>query len=296
MDEQQTQTLLATRQQVLGSLNLGFDYDQAAGQTRLLTNAQRPPLKVIRAFPLPSGGVLVHLHNLSGGVLGGDQLSLTVELSSQAYAQLTTTSATRIYRARPGIPAACQTTIVRVQDSGLLEYLPDPIIPFAGSRYQQHTQIDLATDAGLFWWETLAPGRTAHGEQFAYSELGNSLIINALNTPIAIERYQLSPAQQELSSPLRLGPYTHLCSFYICRVGLPPQIWLALEQRLNKLATEISQPGTIIWAVSTLTAHGLVVRALSHNGRAIPPGLLAFWRTARRELYQQEARLPRKVY
>jgi urease accessory protein len=87
-----------------------------------------------------------------------------------------------------------------------------------------------------------------------------------------------------------------MATFYICRVGLEPDRWLALEAQLNNMADQMSQPGEILWGVSTLPAHGLVVRALSSSGRALPGGLVQFWRIARRELYGQEPVLPRKVY
>lgn len=43
---------------------------------------QDPPLKVVRAFALDQGrsGALVHLNNVSGGVLAGDRLVLDVEV------------------------------------------------------------------------------------------------------------------------------------------------------------------------------------------------------------------------
>ncbi len=40
--------------------------------------AQEPPWRVIRAFPQDNGAALVHLHNVSGGVLAGDDLHLDI--------------------------------------------------------------------------------------------------------------------------------------------------------------------------------------------------------------------------
>src|SRR5437016_4958960 len=83
-----------------GKLRLHFTHDQERHSTQLTVREQHPPLQVIRAFPLSSGGVLVHVHNVSGGVLGGDQLVLDVEVGPGWQAQLTSTSATRLYRSR----------------------------------------------------------------------------------------------------------------------------------------------------------------------------------------------------
>lgn len=257
---------------------------------------QLPPLKVVRAFPIPYGGALAHLHNISGGVLGGDQLTLDVKVGSYAYAQLTSTSATRLYQCHPDMPASTQTSSIQIAPDGLLEYLPDPIIPFAGSQYIQHTRIELATGAGLFWWETLAPGRTAREEIFVYTLLQLGLEISATGRPIAIERLKLEPAKQRLFSSVRLGQYRYYGSFYICKVGLDSATWLHLEQELSTTAQRLSVPGVISWGVSSLVAHGLVVRVLSIGGKELHTGLLTFWRQAKTTLYGCEAHPPRKTY
>ena len=61
------------------------------------------------------------------------------------------------------------------------------------------------------------------------------------------------------------------------------------------LAGPLSSP-VIIWGLTRLPAHGLVVRALSQNSRDIARGLVEFWRVAKRALYGQEAVVPRKIY
>ncbi len=279
-----------------GQLRLTFAYDQDSQITRLASSVQQAPLQVIRAFPLADGGSLVHLHNISGGILGGDQLALHVEVGAGAYAQLTSTSATRIYRTRPTLPPARQENTILVQEGALLEYLPDPLIPFADARYRQHTSITLAKDAGLFWWEIVAPGRVAMHEVFDYDMLQMELVISAQSRPIAIERFTLEPHHRPLTSAARLGPYHYTCSFYICRVGLAAERWSKLEQELSQLACQLTQQGAINWGVSTLVAHGLIIRAVSRQGRDIAPGLQAFWHRAKLAIYGQPAIPPRKMY
>ena len=87
-----------------GKLHLRFRPSEQ-GETRLTAVdalMQTPPLRFVRPFPLPDGAALVHLHNLSGGVLGGDTLQTTIDVDAGARAQVTTTGATRIYRRRAG--------------------------------------------------------------------------------------------------------------------------------------------------------------------------------------------------
>jgi len=278
-----------------GRLSLQFEYDPRALRTRLQVLDQRQPLKVVRAFELDGGAALVHLHNLSGGVLAGDKLSLEITVGAGASAQITSTSATRIYRSRPEARHAESVTRVQLRENALLEYLPDPVIPFAGAKYSQHTAVDLSHGAGLFWWETLAPGREARGEVFSYETVRLGVALRVAGMPVAIENGDLNPALRPLTSPARLGPYRYLSSFYICRAGLPDATWFTVEKQLLDLAGCMSSP-VIIWGLTRLPAHGLVVRALSQNSRDIARGLVEFWRVAKRALYGQDAVVPRKIY
>jgi urease accessory protein len=278
-----------------GRLSLQFEHDAQAARTRLHVLEQRQPLKVVRAFDLAGGAALVHLHNLSGGVLAGDRLSLDLSVGAGASAQITSTSATRVYRSRAEASPAEFTTHAHVQENALLEYLPDPLIPFAGSRYSQHIAITLGPGAGLFWWETVAPGREARGEVFSYEALRLSFELRISGSLVSLERNHLDPAARPLDSPARLGPNRYFSSFYICRAGLADDAWRALEKQLRVLAGQLDSP-VIIWGLGRLPAHGLVVRALSRNGRDIARGLIAFWRLAKQALYGQDAVIPRKIY
>lgn len=292
-DEQIARKPAAT---VEGRLCLRFEHQPELGRTALVSCTQQAPLRIVRAFPTADGAALVHLHNVSGGVLGGDRLELDVQVGASARVQLTTTGATRLYRSRAGLPPATQRTSIRVEADGLLEYVPDPLIPFAGSRYCQDTRIELAPGAGLFWWETVAPGRDARGEMFAYDLLQITLELTAAGRLVALERMRLEPALRPLSSPARLGPYRYFASLYICRADLDAARWVALEAQLSEEAQRRSRSGMEVWGVSALPAHGLVVRGLSRSGPAIASGLPAFRREARRELYGQVPALPRKLY
>lgn len=287
----------AAQQRTDGLLHLHFSSAATAPrQTRLVVKAQRPPLRVIRAFPLADGGVLTHLHNVSGGILGGDQLTVCAVLEESTQVQLTSTGATRLYRHRPGYADASQRTTLTVGKGALLEYLPDPLIPFAAARFHQQTRIELAEDAGLFYWEVIAPGREAYNELFAYDEVALQLDIVAMREPIVLERLRLQPAHRPLTSPTRMGDYRYVGTFYICKVGLPQAQWLALESDLMAVAHRLTLPGEILWGVSTMTAHGLTVRTLSMTNRAIAEGLLHFWQQAKEALYGRAAVPPRKVY
>jgi urease accessory protein len=280
---------------VQASLRLKFEREGTTGRTVLARSQQDPPLKVVRAFTLEDGAAFVHLHNVSGGLLGGDELSLSVRVGPGASVQLTTTGATRIYRPRKDAMATVQRNEITVGENALLEYVPDAIIPFAGARFSQRTSIELASGAGLFWWEIFAPGREARGEVFEYELLETKTDIVAGGRAVAAERIRLEPRKHFVSSLIRMGPCRYWSTFYVCRVGLGSNDWLAAEQRLREVAVKLTRPGETLWGASTLVGHGLVVRCLARHGRDVLPGLHAMWRAAKMLLYDREATPPRKV-
>lgn len=277
------------------SLTLDFARDEFTGNTVLAASRQEPPLKVVRAFTVQDGAALAHLHNVSGGLLGGDQLALKVDVGARAQVQLTTTGATRIYRPRREALSATQSNEFTVGDGALLECVPDGIIPYAGARFSQTTTIHLAQGAGIFWWEILAPGREARGETFVYDLVEMKTNVYASGQPISSERVRIEPRKRSVQSFGRLGPYRTWATFCIARVGPSPAEWLRLEHELREQALPLTRHGETLWAVSALPAHGVMVRCVAVHGRHVLPGLQDLWQVAKRRLYGRDAVAPRKV-
>jgi urease accessory protein len=266
------------------------------GRDGLRIGRQDPPWKVVRAFPLPGAGKLVHLNNVSGGVLAGDRLALDVAVEAGAAAQITTTGATRLYRHRGGEPDSEQRATFLVGDRAQLEYLPDPVIPYAASRHQQRTEFRLGRGATLFWWEVTAPGRLASGELFAFERLRVQAEIYAAERPILREDYVLEPARQELSAPVRMFGYSHMASFCAVQEGRPAGFWRGLEENLSAIAGARTSPGHAVWGASALVSDGILVRGLTAGGRSIHATLVEFWRAARIAITGIDAAPPRKIY
>lgn len=279
-----------------GRLSIRFERHRSAPCTVVRFLQQEPPWRVVRGFPIEGGGSLVHLNNISGGILGGDRLELQIQLLPGARAQVTSTGATRIYRLRPGQPAAVCSTGIRLGEDSLLEFLPDAVIPFADSSFEQRTSVNLAAGATLFWWEVIAPGREAAGEIFQYRSLRLESEICAQGVPLAMERFQLEPARRRLDSLARLACHRYLTTFFICKAGHPVEPWRTLEQELAGIASRLTRPHEVRWGVSALARHGIVIRGMSRGARSAWPGLDEFWRAAKRRLLGEEAVWPRKIY
>ena len=257
---------------------------------------QDPPWKVVRAFALSGSGRLVHLNNVSGGVLAGDRLELDVEVKAGAAAQITTTGATRLYRHRVGQADSEQRARFSVGDAALLEYLPDAVIPYAGSRHVQRTEIRLGRGATLFWWEVLAPGRLAAGERFAFERLRVHSEIYAGPRPVLREDFLLEPSRKRLAVTARMFEYSYVASLCAVQEGRPSAFWRVLEDRWNEIAREQTRHGQAVWGASTLASDGAIVRGLSVSGCSIHESLIEFWRTARLAVIGADAVPPRKIY
>ncbi|HUP04164.1 MAG TPA: urease accessory protein UreD [Bryobacteraceae bacterium] len=263
---------------------------------RLRVARQDPPWKVVRAFSVPGAGALVHLHNVSGGVLAGDRLSLDVEVADGASTQITTTGATRLYRHRAGAADSEQRNTFTVGAGGLLEYLPDAVIPYAGSRHAQCTEVRLGTGAALLWWEVVAPGRLAAGERFAFERLRLENKVYAGPRLVVRENALLEPGRADLASPARMLEYSHTASLWALQEGRQEAFWRALEDRLNRRAEELTRRGEALWGASTLISDGIVVRGLGGSARFLHEPLTEFWRTVRVAILGQDAAPPRKTY
>ena len=275
-------------------LHLSFELD-TRGATILRVKTQQPPWRVLRGFDAQSGEKLAHLHNVSGGILDTDALEWRVDLADRTQAQLTSTGATRLYRSRSIDLVATQRAVVKLGKDSFFEYLPDQLIPFRGSRFAQTARIELAPGASLIWWEMIAPGRDASGDVFGYESLSSSFEVCAAGEPVAIERWDITPRDRRLESIARLGPYRYFASCYVCRASAAAPYWRTFEKGLQSLADERSG-ADVKWGVTSLRAHGLVIRGVAMSGRALWDGLVEFWRAAKWSLCGRVATLPRKVY
>lgn len=271
---------------------LHLDFLPCGSGTSMRCLQHHPPWKVVRGFPLETGECLAHLNNVSGGIFGGDDLKLSVNLHAGAQAQVTTTGATRVYRPRPAAPEARLVAEFQLGPDALLEYLPDALIPYRQARVFQRTSFALAEGATLFAWDTVAPGRAASGELFQYERLKIVSAINAAGVPILNDRLLIEPAQHSVRAAACFGEWNYLVSFVVMRVGCTAAQISKLEERLLTVISKADGH----WGVTSLPAHGVFVRGMAGRAAPIPSTLQALWSEARHELCGRPAIAPRKTY
>ncbi|MCL4133646.1 UNVERIFIED_CONTAM: hypothetical protein GTU68_037245 [Idotea baltica] len=114
----------------------------------------------------PRGGPALDavLINTSGGVTGGDCISVTAQVGQGSALTLTTQTAERAYRAQP-TETGRVTTDISVANDGSLKWLPQEMILFNGCNLDRRLNVELAQSATALLVETIVFGRAAMGEK-----------------------------------------------------------------------------------------------------------------------------------
>jgi len=128
------------------------------------------PLKIQRGFHRADGRCELPLLHTAGGLVGGDQLGITVHLEPGSRALLTSVAAQKVYgsigrsRLRPEGAWAVQELAFELEEGADLEWLPQELVMYADGLYEQRTRVNLAPGAGWLGAELVRLGRTAAGE------------------------------------------------------------------------------------------------------------------------------------
>src|SRR5205807_9733386 len=103
------------------------------------------PLRVLFPTAEPHDAALAVLVTTSGGLVAGDRLDISIDLSAGARAHVTASAAEKIYRSTGATTAIEQRLSVAAH--GWLEYLPPETILFDGVRLRRCTKLALARGA-----------------------------------------------------------------------------------------------------------------------------------------------------
>jgi urease accessory protein len=186
-------------------LKLGFE--ARTGRTVLIRRQHTGPLVVQKPF-YPENQDLCHVYLLHppGGVVGGDRLTLEVELASCAQVLMTTPASTKFYRSSGAL--SVQAHSLKVAEDATLEWLPQETILFAGCRVTTTTRAALAPGARFIGWEIFCLGRPAANESFDKGACRQRFELWQEAVPLWVERAKLEGNSQLLSAPWGLRGHT----------------------------------------------------------------------------------------
>jgi urease accessory protein len=142
------------------------------GVTTLRAQSLRAPFHLSKPYwDADTRTLIVQVVNPTAGILSGDQLHAAVTVDSAAALLLTTPSASRVFKMRPGAASASATQHFTVASGAWLDVLPEPLVPHRSSRFHQRTVLEIAPGGAAFYADILFPGRLAHGEAWAWERL-----------------------------------------------------------------------------------------------------------------------------
>ena len=252
-----------------GALRLVFERRGAA--TVLAACRSTLPLQVLAPVALDDTAAVVSMLNPTGGVLGGDRLTVEIDVGRGAHACLTTPSATRVYRSAG--PPAIQTVRVRLAPDAVCEWVPDHTIPSPGAILEQELVFDVGEGATLLAIDAWAAGRVARGEAWGFTRLAGALTVRDAGGLVLHDRFVLHGGDRWRA----LGfAEDHPYFASVAVITDAP-----LDSFLDALARAASADGVRVGA-APLPRRGALVRCLARRAPALTATVHAVWTAARR--------------
>lgn len=149
---------------------LDLAFEPRRGRTALVGRRHTGPLSVQRPFyPDDDGTCHTYLLHPPAGIVGGDELAVTLELAPHSRVLVTTPGATRWYFSAGRTASLYQRA--HLADAAMLEWLPQETLLFDGARARATTRIELDGAARYLGCEITGLGRPACAERYTRGQL-----------------------------------------------------------------------------------------------------------------------------
>jgi urease accessory protein len=248
------------------------------GTTCVEHQYQRAPLHVYRPIHLDANlpeMAFVFVQQFGDGYVDGDRCWIDIDCSPDAVVHVTTQAATNLYRAERNF--ATQLVDLRVRRGAVLEYLPDPVVPFRGSRFFQRTRVIAHPESTVILGELLLPGRVARGEVHAYDVYRSETEARRPDgTLLFADVLRLRPAEGEGPRSLALlGGSDVVATLYVVTQRAP-------AAELVELIRQALAGGGVLAGVSELpNGCGASARLLGPTSKAVRAAATSAWNAAR---------------
>lgn len=247
----------------VGVLELDFEVrtHRGAPRTELTHHYQKSPLQIMRPLYYDQGRPDIpytYVMTTGGGVLQGDRQRMDLRFGPGSASHVTTQAHTKIYRMEHGY-AASQINLM-IEAGAYAEYLPDPVIPYANSRFYQRVRAVVHPDATAVLGETVYAGRLSRGERAEYDVYAADLeVLRPDGSPLLLDRVRLVPSA---SGPAGIADRDIMASLYVISPLQPAGV---LADRLHEALAPMVEDDTI-FGVSVLPADcGAWVRFLGDD-------------------------------
>lgn len=185
---------------------------RVAGRSVPIALRAKSPLRLLSTDgePVP----WIFMSTFGGGLVDRDRIALDVELEARTAALLTTQASTKVYRSANGTANALDA---RVGEGALLAVLPDPLVCFAGARFEQRSRFSLSRGGELAFLDVLGAGRVARDERWAFAAHRAEVVIEREGRVLLRDSTRLDPAHGALAT--RMGRFDVIGTLVLA--GLP---------------------------------------------------------------------------
>ena len=179
---------------------LGFSRSPA-GRTWLSDRFIEYPVHLTRPLYLDTAAsdlATVYLQSMSGGLFQGDHHCLEVHVKTRARTHLTTQGATKVHSMRQGY--ALQETVVSLDESAVVEWMPDPLILFPDAAVRNLVRVVAVPGAVGFFTDGFLWHDPAGRPEPAFRHLETEFqVVDPEGALLVLDRQRLGTA--EASSP-----------------------------------------------------------------------------------------------
>ncbi len=250
-------------------------------RTCLLPQKRYGPLTVQRPF-YPEGNIChIYLLHPPGGVVGGDQLTLDVDVTAGAHGLITTPGASKFYRSS-GKTAEIQQQF-NVANNGMLEFLPQESIYFPATEVSSRVLVNLAADASYAGWEIHSLGLPANNEDFAAGRVLLNTELKVAGKLLLHDKLKVDAVEKNRASGLR--GYRVYGSFVVVSHSINNDRLLAALQSVQ------AQKG--MTGVSRVEVNVLVARYLGDSTESAHKYFRQLWQILRPAALGVDACAPR---
>jgi len=236
------------------------EFQKVHTKTVLTRAAASSPLRLLQ--PKNAGtAAWVYAATFGGGLLGGDAISLDVAVGAGASALISTQASTKIYRSDR---AASQRLRARAGDDALLLLLPDPVTPFAASKYEQEQRIELAPSASLVAVDWMTAGRVGSGERWRFDAYASRTLIRRSGRIVLHDATLLSPEDGDVTSRLERVN----CIAWAVAIG--PAVRAAAARLAHMLdGTAVVRRADLLLSAAPLDEDGVLLRVAGTSAQQV---------------------------
>lgn len=227
------------------------------GSTHLEDVYCTAPYKIMRPF-MRGNCAHVTVMAASAGLLAGDTLEAEYRFGAGSCAAVGTQGYEKVFDTGEG--HVMRHTRLSVGGGAHVRFLPQPIIPFAGSDLRSETRVELAEDCRFAYGEIVACGRTGRGEQFRMRRLDSRLQVAVDGRLAFAEHTRLEPMRMDYTGLGQWQGMTHQGLLYV----YGPE-WE--ERVLEAVRRTQALPGGLIGA--SRAVRGVCVRTLAASGEEV---------------------------